>query len=944
MIIPLLAALIASPAALGQVEDEDCLSCHGDPGIDEFEAEDLASMVEPVEGEAAEEAPEIGRTLFVPEDAFSIGPHEGMSCTDCHMDIEEIPHRGRLEPVSCSECHDDVASKFDESLHGQAVAAADPLAPYCWDCHGKHDIKSASDPDSRTNPINIPQTCGACHAEDAPVARSRNIEQHDILLNYEESLHAEGLLRQGLTVTAVCTSCHYQEGHDILPHTDPASSIHRDNVVGTCTQCHALIEQVHRQVIEGQLWEQQPEVIPICIDCHQPHIARRIFYDEGVSDNDCLMCHRNDVQAADRLLTAVDPAELAGSRHSTVRCAQCHTGVSPNLRRACETVITSVDCSICHAKEVNEHSSSIHGKLLAQGDPDAPVCLDCHSNHGTKSSAISGPNADPSSPTFPRNVPELCGRCHREGQKAAIRHRSEQQAVVTNYAMSIHGKGLLKSGLVVTAMCTDCHTAHSPLPSSDPASTVNPGNIHKTCGRCHYGIDETFLTSIHSPAVTQTDKALPVCSGCHSAHTIQRIDVGDFKLNVMQTCGRCHEEVAETYFDTYHGKVSKLGSGAAAKCHDCHGAHDVLPVTDPSSHLSRRNIVATCAKCHPGSQRRFAGYLTHATHHDPARYPALFYTFWAMTGLLVGTFTFFGAHTLIWIPRSFREMIKWRAASAVETGELMFQRFRPVSRQMHFVLILCFFGLALTGMTLKFSYAPWAVWLSKAFGGIRAAGMIHRVCAVIMSSVFAIHLAAVFQRKRKSGESWKKFMFGPSSLAIHKNDWVEFVQTIKWFLRKGPRPNYGKWTYWEKFDYLAVFWGVLIIGASGIMLWFPEFCTGVFHIPGWFINVAQIIHSDEALLAVGFIFTIHFFNTHFRPEKFPMDITMFTGRMSLEELKRERPRYYEELVASGELKERLVPEVSKEFRFWARIFGTAALAIGFSLVLLIIYSMVIEYR
>ena len=96
---------------------------------------------------------------------------------------------------------------------------------------------------------------------------------------------------------------------------------------------------------------------------------------------------------------------------------------------------------------------------------------------------------------------------------------------------------------------------------------------------------------------------------------------------------------------------------------------------------------------------------------------------------------------------------------------------------------------------------------------------------------------------------------------------------MKWFVGKGPRPNYGRWTYWEKFDYLAVFWGVAIIGFSGLVLWFPVFFTKFF--PGWVINVSQIIHSDEALLAVGFIFTVHFFNTHFRPEAFPMDTVIF---------------------------------------------------------------------
>jgi len=122
----------------------------------------------------------------------------------------------------------------------------------------------------------------------------------------------------------------------------------------------------------------------------------------------------------------------------------------------------------------------------------------------------------------------------------------------------------------------------------------------------------------------------------------------------MQKCGRCHEQIAATYFETYHGKVSQLGYTKTAKCYDCHGAHDILSVSDPRSHLSHNNVVGTCQKCHPGATRRFAGYLTHATHHDPKKYPYLFWTFWGMTALLVGTFAISGLHTLLWLPRALR--------------------------------------------------------------------------------------------------------------------------------------------------------------------------------------------------------------------------------------------------------------------------------------------------
>ena len=237
------------------------------------------------------------------------------------------------------------------------------------------------------------------------------------------------------------------------------------------------------------------------------------------------------------------------------------------------------------------------------------------------------------------------------------------------YDESIHGKGLLKSGLTVTATCTSCHSAHLILPRSDPQSSVNPNNVPATCGACHHGIQEQFIQSVHSASVTHTDKALPVCNDCHSAHSIRRTDETGFKLEIMDKCGRCHEEIAKTYFDTYHGKVSRLGYTKTAKCYDCHGAHDILPVTDPRSHLSRANVVATCQKCHASATRRFAGYLTHATHHDPKKYPFLFWTFWGMTSLLLGTFVISGLHTLLWLPKALQMRRALRAEEAREKAE-----------------------------------------------------------------------------------------------------------------------------------------------------------------------------------------------------------------------------------------------------------------------------------
>jgi cytochrome b subunit of formate dehydrogenase len=274
--------------------------------------------------------------------------------------------------------------------------------------------------------------------------------------------------------------------------------------------------------------------------------------------------------------------------------------------------------------------------------------------------------------------------------------------------------------------------------------------------------------------------------------------------------------------------------------------------------------------------------------------------------------------------------------------EMEVQRFTRLQRILHILMIVSFLSLALTGLTLKFAYTQWAYILSHILGGFESTGFIHRFAAVIMLSVFVVHLIDVFRMKKREHKTLKQLILGPDSMMFNKKDLKDFIGSLKWFLGKGERPEYGRWTYWEKFDYFAVFWGIFVIGSTGLMLWFPEFFTRF--IPGWVINVATIIHSDEALLATGFIFTVHFFNTHLRPEKFPMDIVIFSGRVGLEEFEIDRPAEYKDIVKKGELDKYLVepyqPIVIRTIKF----FGWLALIVGFSIIVWIIYAMLFVYR
>lgn len=279
---------------------------------------------------------------------------------------------------------------------------------------------------------------------------------------------------------------------------------------------------------------------------------------------------------------------------------------------------------------------------------------------------------------------------------------------------------------------------------------------------------------------------------------------------------------------------------------------------------------------------------------------------------------------------------------SAEPNEREFLRFTRLNRILHIIMIVSFISLALTGMTLKFSYTGWASALSRLFGGYESAGYVHRLAAVFMFGIFVTHITDLIRLRKREHVSWRGLLFGPGSMLFNRKDLSDLIGNIKWFLGKGPRPAYGRWTYWEKFDYFAVFWGIFVIGSTGLTLWFPEFFT--LFLPGWFLNVATIVHSDEALLAVGFIFTVHFFNTHLRPEKFPMDIVIFTGRMPVEEFRRDKPEEYEALVKAGTLDDHLVEAYPPIVLRAVRAFGWTALTAGFTIVVGIIYAMVFAYR
>ena len=673
----------------------------------------------------------------------------------------------------------------------------------------------------------------------------------------------------------------------------------------------------------------------------------------AVPNSECLDCHaaefkpRRQGQAPEWI--GVRPEVFAKSVHGKLNCVDCHATLTETPH---ESTLPPAQCATCHELESTQYAASIHSVSHQMGGTDAASCASCHGTHDML------PVKQADSPVFKLNLPKTCGTCH-DNAKLTKEYRMGQTEAAGHYLDSIHGRALMKMGLVVAPSCNDCHGVHDIKRSIDKNSHSNHANIATSCGKCHVGIEDTYNASVHGQLLVKGDKQGPVCTDCHSAHDIEKPATAHFKGLSDLSCGKCHTDRLEHYRETYHGKAMALGqpnvASDVAACYDCHGHHDVFPVSDPRSRLSKGKIIGTCSQCHPGVNAKFTAYQPHANPLDKVNYPVLNKVFLFMTALLIGTFAFFGLHTVFWLFRSiylfltdsktFREAIIRQ-----NVDDVQYTRFTPFERFLHMLVVTSFLLLVITGMPLKFYYTDWAKVIFHFIGGAGVARSLHHFGAIITFTYFALHLGelvTMLWRRRRSIRHpetgriellrvWRA-LFGPDSMVPSFQDLRDFVAHQKWFFGKGARPQFDRWTYWERFDYFAVFWGIFMIGVSGLILWFPRFFT--LFLPGWMINIAHVIHSDEALLAAGFIFTFHFFNTHFRIEKFPMDTVIFSGRISKTEMLHERRRWYDRLVADGRLQDYAIKDEWEGRKKLAKAMGFVFFGTGLLLLALIIYAM-----
>ena len=606
---------------------------------------------------------------------------------------------------------------------------------------------------------------------------------------------------------------------------------------------------------------------------------------DRMASTQCELCHGDREQMARRAPPGYDPdslvvdrARLAGSVHAGVPCVRCHPipGLLPHPAEA----RTTVPCGTCHRQEDSLWRAGPHS---GRSGLQEAGCVACHGAHDV-----------------------LPARALASGAGAAL---------LSARCVACHASREFKAGDVHKGRvsCAACHGSHMIQPVFNPATHGIALAVAERCAGCHDSVGALEFHDVHGTAAVAQARTpgplagdtAPTCVSCHGGHGIQPAHALNRELALVDRCASCHRREGATYWDTYHGRATRLGDYRVARCNDCHGSHQIFPSSDPRASTAQAHLMGTCAKCHGAVARpSFVSYRAHPRPTDIHDNAPIFLAWVLMNVILFGTFTVFGIHTVLWLARLLA--IKWaerrrrralglddepRAPTPIDSaargrGPFVW-RFRLVHRVLHGVSVVSFFALVITGLPLRFSCAVWASDMMRLLGGTHVAGLVHRAAGAVTLAYFATHLGwlAVFVARSKNRAS---IFWGPDSMVPQPQDLRDFAQMFKWFFGRAPFPRFGRYGYNEKFHYFGAFWGIVLLGGSGLVLWLPGFFTRF--LPGWAFNVANVFHSEEALLAAGFMFIIHFFNVHLRPGKWPMDGVMFTGRATAEVLEEEHPR------------------------------------------------------
>ncbi len=516
-------------------------------------------------------------------------------------------------------------------------------------------------------------------------------------------------------------------------------------------------------------------------------------------------------------------------------------------------------CLECHADKTL-YKTNAAGKGISMFVDEAKLkssvhktnsCASCHSD-------ITSKHPDDNVAAQPPN----CARCHEKQSES--------------YGASVHGLALAK-GRKDSATCSDCHDGHTIVPPTSPESPLHFSRLAETCGGCHEQAAADVEASVHGKAVTAGHREAPTCTDCHSEHKIVALK-GSSPLKVSaDVCSNCHAserlntkynlppDRVKTFFESYHGLAAQYGSTLAANCASCHGVHKILPSSDPRSTIYVTNLVVTCGKCHPGATENFAQSKVHV---DAAAAKAGTdiggqINWWVRRiylVLIVGTIGFMLAHNLLLFGK--------KIAARYRAADLSIPRMNSSQRVQHLILAASFIILAVTGFALKFPDS----WVAKLLGSNEMfRRWSHRIAGVVLLLVGAYHVYYILARKE--GRQLVK------DLLPVKKDIKDLAHNARYLTGlTEQKAKIGRFGYAEKMEYWAVIWGTIIMGVTGLMIWFKMDVTWL--LPRWAVDVALTIHYYEAILACLAIVVWHFYHVIFDPDVYPLNWACWNGKVS----------------------------------------------------------------
>lgn len=584
-------------------------------------------------------------------------------------------------------------------------------------------------------------------------------------------------------------------------------------------------------------------------------------------------------------------------------------------------------CSIRHAGFASSVTLFLVAALAWSQSPEGPAAnpdppgsiphiLENHTDQPVsfRPALSNTPKAETPTPSNATN--DFCLYCHGNPTVTMTFPNGESLSLFVDqgaFALSTHGRNHMP--------CITCHAQNRRYPHLR-VTAVSPRElsrriVQETCFHCHQTIYQQFKESVHGKVLVEEGNLdVPDCSDCHGIHNIREPHSVLFRMELADVCSRCHtdpilaarygmsDNVSRAYLNDFHGVSVRLTRGRSpdvasaravskAVCYDCHGSHDIKRVDSPESHVAQTRLVETCRRCHPGADASFtAAWMNHLTP-DRQHWPLAYWvsvTYKILIPSIIGSIVLYILLDLIraLVSRIRRGQGRMNLQHSSQDKSLSFVRFTLPQRIEHAVQMVTFSMLVVTGISQKYNSHAAAETVIQFLGGIERVRFLHHVFGVFLIIEVFYHAATIAYStlicRRKA------------SMRPNLKDLRDAVQTFRYLIGLRAEPaQFHRFDFRQKAEYWGLALGTLVMVATGLIMWFPVRASSI--LPGSFIPAAKAAHGGEALLAFLCILVGHMYSAHLRPEVFPVDTCIFSGRMPEEQMKYEHPLECKRLVA-----------------------------------------------